>query len=95
MEHVDRIIEAIRTKARTIPQFFEYDDAPLNEMEWLRYACIPIRDSFFRNIDQRLLQIFGRTVRKDLFQDRKSSGHHRRRLGSPGFGIVIDIPKVF
>ena len=44
MEHVDRIIEAIRTKTRTIPQFFEYDDAPLNEMEWLRYACVPVRD---------------------------------------------------
>ncbi len=44
MEHVDRIIEALRTNTRTIPQFLEYDDAPLNEMEWLRYACVPIRD---------------------------------------------------
>ena len=44
MEHVDRIIEALRVQTRTIPQYFEYDDAPLNEMEWLRYACIPIRD---------------------------------------------------
>ena len=44
MEHVDRIIESLRVQTRTIPQYFEYDDAPLNEMEWLRYACIPIRD---------------------------------------------------
>lgn len=44
MEHVDRIIEALRTGKRTVPQYFEYEDVPLNEMEWLRYACIPIRD---------------------------------------------------
>ena len=44
MEHVDRIIEALRTGTRSIPQFLEYDDAPLSEMEWLRYACVPIRD---------------------------------------------------
>ena len=44
MEHVDRIIEALRVQKRTVPQYFEYDEVPLNEMEWLRYACVPVRD---------------------------------------------------
>ena len=44
MEHVDQIIDALTARKQTIPQYFTYEDVPLNESEWLRYACIPTRD---------------------------------------------------
>ena len=42
MDNLQIITEAIRSDARTIPQYLDYETPSLNVTEWLRYSCIPV-----------------------------------------------------
>jgi len=42
MDHIELITETLRSEKQTIPQYLEFEAPPVNEVEWLRYACIPL-----------------------------------------------------